>query len=326
MAMAYIGIDISKATFDACLLRHQGKPLHKAFSNSDNGFRKLLRWVESQAADTQLRFCMEATGVLGNALAMFLAEAGLCVSVENPARIKHFGISLGNGNKTDKADALTIALYCRDRQPAAWRLAAPEMRELVALLRRYESLQSLLQQEQCRLAEPALIPTVKQSLEQTISFLQEEMRKLHEAIEQHVDSLPQLRRDKALLETIPGIGRLTALRILAELPDVSQFDRAQAAAAYGGLNPREYRSGSSVHHRTRMSKSGNKRLRKALYLPAVCAVRCNPLVREIYQRLLAAGKPKMVALGAAMRKLLMIAYGVLKSQRPFTPHNLHQAA
>jgi transposase len=120
-----------------------------------------------------------------------------------------------------------------------------------------------------------------------------------------------------LLQSIPGIGELTAWDILAELPDVEQFDSAQAVAAYAGLSPREHRSGSSIHKKTRLSKQGNARIRKAMYFPAVNALTWNPLVKAHYERLVAAGKIRMVALAAAMRKMLMICYGVLKHQQPF---------
>ena len=122
-----------------------------------------------------------------------------------------------------------------------------------------------------------------------------------------------------MLRTIPGIGPVAAHALLAELPDPSRFATAQQAAAYAGLAPREYRSGTSVKKRTRLSKAGNARLRKALYLPAMTAIRFNPLVGAFYARLVEAGKAKMAALGACMRKLLMIAYGVLKSRTPFDP-------
>ena len=122
-----------------------------------------------------------------------------------------------------------------------------------------------------------------------------------------------------MLRTIPGVGPVAATAILAELPDPARFATAQQAAAYAGLAPREYRSGTSVKKRTRLSKAGNARLRKALYLPALTATRFNPLVAAFYDRLVAAGKPKMAAVGACMRKLLMIAYGVLKSRTPFDP-------
>ena len=128
-----------------------------------------------------------------------------------------------------------------------------------------------------------------------------------------------LRADRQLLESIPGVGAATAQVILAELPEPARFASAQQAAAYAGLAPREYGSGTSVRKRTRLSKAGNARLRKALYLPTLTAIRFNPLLRGFFERLVAAGKARMAAVGACMRKLLMIAYGVLKSRTPFDP-------
>ena len=125
--------------------------------------------------------------------------------------------------------------------------------------------------------------------------------------------------DSKLLPGIPGIGELTSWDLLAELPDVSQFDSAQSVAAYAGLAPREHRSGSSVRKHTRLSKQGSTRLRKAMYFPAVTGITWNPLVKAHYERMLKAGKPRMVALAACMRKMLMIVYGVLKHQQPFDP-------
>src|SRR5262249_47574269 len=121
-------------------------------------------------------------------------------------------------------------------------------------------------------------------------------------ISTHINAHAGLKADKALLESIPGISATTAQEILAELPQVSTFAGAQSAAAYAGLCPRQHRSGTSVYRRSRLSKRGNSQLRKALYLPAMSAIRFNALVKALYARLVAAGKPKMVALAAAMRK------------------------
>lgn len=133
---AWVGLDISKQTLDACLLRGQGKPLAKRFDNTPAGFAKLARWVQGQAPEALCHFCLEATGVYGQGLAFFLAEAGQRVSVINPFRIKHAALSRGIGNKTDPSDALVLADYCRKEEPPLWRAAAPEVRVLVALLRR----------------------------------------------------------------------------------------------------------------------------------------------------------------------------------------------
>ena len=158
-----------------------------------------------------------------------------------------------------------------------------------------------------------------ESLQGSIIFLESEVKRLQKQIRDHINQNPGLKRDSKLLQSIPGVGELTAWDILAELPDVSQFDSAQSVAAYAGLAPREHQSGKSVRKQTRLSKQGNTRLRRALYFPAVTGITWNPLVKAHYERLRENGKGKMVALAACMRKMLMIVYGVLKHQKPFDP-------
>lgn len=313
-----IGIDIAKLHFIACLLRAEGKPLLKEFANTPEGFAKLLRWVKHLAPGASYHFCLEATGAYSEGLAVFLAEAGLAVSVVNAYRIHHAAKAQGAANKTDMADAKVIAEFCKKENPPLWRRCAPEVQELIALLRRLQTLKDLLIAENNRLGEPNLPASVRTSLEQSSAFLSQQISALEQQISQHIDSHPRLKADRELLVSIPGIGELTAAWILAELPDVSQFTDAQAAAAYAGLAPCEYRSGTSVFKRTRLSKRGNAHLRRALYMPAMTAIRFNPVVAALYQRLVTRGLMHKAALGAAMRKLLMIAYGVLKSRRKFT--------
>ena len=316
-ATAWIGLDISKDTIDACLLRSVGKPQHKAFGNDEHAHQKLLRWAQQLAPQQLFHFALEATGSYGDAVAYFLVETNQRVSVINPARVKYSGIASGQTNKTDKVSAEVIANYCRMHQPPLWRMATPEARLLRALVRRLEDVAGLLHQEKNRAAAPGLSPAVRQSLAESQQFLETQMQSLQKQIDEHIDNTPSLKEDQELLESIPAVGRLTAQRFLAELPDVRQFASAQQAAAWAGLSPQEHRSGTSVHRRTRLSKAGNQQLRKAFYLPAVCATRHNPLVRALYERMTAAGKSRMAGVGAAMRKLLMLCYGVLKNRQKF---------
>ena len=315
---SWVGIDVSKEKLDACLLRQAGKPLWQVFKNDSKGFSKLLRWVNHNASCTKVHFCMESTGAYSQGVALFLTEAELTVSVVNPLLVKHYAIGAGIGNKTDPVDAHAIADYCRTQCPAPWRMSTLEVRILVALLRRYAALQSHLQQESNRLTEPGLVKNVQRSLRQSVRFTESQMDQLHKQIDQHINRHPELKQDRELLESIPGIGGLTALWILAELPDVTQFASADAAAAYAGINPVEYSSGKSVRKRTRISKRGNARLRRALYMPALSAARFNPSCKALYERLIARGMAQKAAICAVMRKLLMIAYGVLKSKQRFT--------
>jgi transposase len=263
---------------------------------------------------------MEATGPYSEAPATHLTDAGRLVSVVNPTRIKYAGLAWGRGNKTDTADAKLIAEYARQEKPAAWQPPTPEVRELQALVRRLDDLTEMAAREKGRLASPALTTAIRQSVERTVRLLEKETAKLRADADELVAATRALHADRTLLESIPGVGRQTATTILAELPAVDRLPSAQSAAAYCGLAPREFKSGTSVRRRTRLSKAGNARLRKALFLPTQTAVRFNPLLQGFLERLVDAGKPKMQAIGACMRKLVMICYGVLKNRTPFDPN------
>lgn len=320
-----VGIDVSKLTLDVELIAPNGKAKVKIFDNNPSGFRKLLSWAQHMAPDRPLHFCLEATGSYSEGIALFLSEADQFVSMVNPARIHYFGLALGMGNKTDKASAHLIALYCQKEQPPLWRMATPEVRRLKALVRLHQDLVEMRTAELNRLQTPGLDPIVTKILKKHLRQLQSDIAEAEAAIESHIKNTPSLKSDRDLLLSIPGLGDAAARHILAELPDVAQFDTAQSAGAYAGLAPSEFRSGTSVHKKTRISKRGNARLRAALYMPAMSAIQHNPLVKAIYTRLLERGLPRMAALGAAMRKLLMIAYGVLKNQTKFTTDTVQPA-
>ena len=314
-----VGIDVSKDTLDCCLLAPDGTARQKVFANAPAGFAALLAWADRHAGERPLHFGMEATGPYSAAPADFLHAAGRLVSVVNPTRIKHAGLMRGRGNKTDKADAKLIAEYTTRETPPAWCPPPPEVRELQALVRRADELVEMAAREKGRLASPALTGAARKSVERTVRFLQREAAKVRAGADAVVAANDRLADDRALLESVPGVGRQTATSVLAELPAVERLPSAQSAAAYCGLAPREFRSGTSVKRRTRLSKAGNARLRKALFLPTQTAVRFNPVLAAFFARLVAAGKPKMQAIGACMRKLVMLCFGVLKNRAPFDP-------
>jgi transposase len=316
---AVVGIDVSKDTLDACLLLPTGRAKEHAFGNDPRGHAALVAWADRHATGAPVHFCLEATGPYAEAIATHLADAGRHVSVVNPTRVKYAGLARGRGNKTDKADARLIAEYADRERPPAWRPPPPEVRELQGLVRRIDELVEAAARDKARLASPALTTAARRSVTRTVRFLEREADRLRDQAGAVVAASPALAADRDLLETIPGVGRQTATVILAELPAVDRLPSAQSAAAYCGLSPREFTSGTSVKKRTRLSKAGNPRLRKALFLPTQTAVRFNPLLKGFFDRLVAAGKPKMQAIGACMRKLVMLGYGVLKNRAPFDP-------
>jgi transposase len=322
---SYLGIDVSKAWLDVVLLR-EGLPSEKGqFDNTSQGFRQMQHFLKKRKVKA-LHACLEATGYYGAEAALFLHQAGYVVSVVNPARIKAYAESQLSRTKTDAADAALIADFCRTQQPAAWTPPPLEQQELQALVRHLENVQDMRQQEVNR--RQAAIPseTILKTLDEHIIFLDQQIADLLRLIHDHIDRHPHLRQQRDLLTSIPGIGDITAFKLLAEIVDVTAFDSAPQLAAFAGLTPRERRSGSSVRARTRLSKRGSSRLRSALYFPAIVAQRHNPILHAFAQRLLTAGKSKMQVVAAVMRKLLHLVFGILKSGRPFDPLYLEKTA
>ena len=318
-----LGIDISKLNFDAALLdTSTAKPRHKAFPNTPAGFARLQEWLENALGGAKVHACLEATNTYGDALARSLHEQGHVVSVVNPAQVKAHATAQATRAKTDKADALLIARFCLMHRPPAWAPPTPEQSQLQALVRRLEALREMRQMEQNRLDTSGAV--VREEIAEHVAFLDTQIEKTEKAVADHIGQDPTLRQRSDLLESVPGIGQSTAAAILAEIGDGSQFASARQVAAFAGLDPRVRRSGTSVRGRASLSKAGSPRLRKALYFPAMAALRFNPAVAALRARLVSAGKPGKLIVGAAMRKLLAIAFGVLKSGKPFDPaHGLN---
>jgi transposase len=312
------GLDVSKLKFNACLAREGGKLRHKVFPNTPGGFAQLSDWLSEQGVK-RAHACLEATGTYGDSLATDLHGHDHCVSVVNPAAIQAYARSHLSRTKTDRADAALIAGFCAERRPPGWHPPAPELRELQALVRRLDSLVEMRPTEQNRLCSGVTVVAVRESVEELVAHLSEQIRRTGALIRSHTDRHPGLRRQRELLDTIPGVGEATAAALPAEVPDLKEYRSARQVAAFAGLVPRERQSGSSVRGRVRLPKSGNARLRKALYFPAVTALRCSPFFQAWAEGLRRRGKSKMAVIGAVMRKLIHLAYGVLKTGRPFDP-------
>lgn len=312
-----VGIDVSKDQLVVCLLTAQGSTKGQ-MDNTRKGFNQLHHWLRKHRA-TQAHICLEATGIYGIDVAQFLHDKGYRVSVVNPARVKGFAASQMRRSKTDALDAAVIAAFCRALQPERWTPPEPAWYELRALLRHLDDLQQTRQQQVNRL-EAATTDLVREQLQQHIAFLDEQIAQLKQQIHHHLNQHPALKSQVELLTSIPGIGNLTAARLIAEIRSFRAFEDVRQLVAYVGLDPTWHESGRSVHGGHSISRKGRASLRAALYLPALVAKRHNPLLRTFAQRLQARGKlPKQIIV-AVMRKLLHLAYGVLKSGQPFDPH------
>jgi len=323
--MSIIGIDVSKAKLDTLWIRdlEAMKVKSKAQPNTPKGHQALVDWAIMQTGDDigELHFVMEATGVYHESLAYMLHEAGARVSVINPARIKEYGKSLGVQSKNDKKDSVVIARFGMTQSPALWEPEPLEIRQLKALIARCDAVKQDIQREVNRLEKAVVSDAsadVRESIETVHAQLEAEKERLESLIDDHLDNHPDLKNDRELLESIPGVGPVMARQMVAVIRSRS-FVRASQCAAFLGLVPIENQSGTSVYSPPRLSKRGDARVRGKLYMAAIVATRHNPDIRHQYERLLKNGKAKMSAIGAAMRKLVQICFGVLKHQRPYQP-------
>ena len=321
-----LGVDIAKDTFDVALRNGEDICDTGHFDNSPAGFQRLRRWLMKREADC-VHACMEATGRYGHPLATFLWEEEHDVSLVNPARIRAYGQSKLLRAKTDKMDAKLIADFCATQSPSLWEPSSVFQSELQSLTRHLDALKKSRNRKISRLKSGIPSGAVQRSIQDHIDFLDEQIKQVDAEVQQLVQENDEHRRQMELLVSIPGIGATTAARFLAEIPDVSAFPQARQLASYAGLCPRQHHSGTSVRKKSRLAKTGNTYLRTTFYMPALSVMRgSNPLILPLIERLQKEGRSPMVIIGAVMRKLLHIAYGVLKTGKPFDPNYLSGSA
>lgn len=309
---AYVGIDVAKEKYDVALVSCEGELERFTFKNAAEGYKALLE----KLAGRKVHVILEATGTYHQPLEQTLGEAEVPVSVLNPRQALSYAKSRNRRNKTDKVDALHLAEFGWERRPETNPSLMPAQqslsRELAALDKDLTRMRNRLEAAQHGLVHPE----VEASLERRIKVLEQEKRQLKERLQDETKAADS--KKLGLLQSIPGIGIHTASLLLAELGDPLRFRSARSLVAFAGLTPMVHDSGKSSRY-TAISRMGSAHLRHFLYMPAMAAVRYNPVIRAFYQRLTANGKPKMVALVACMAKLLRIVYGVLKSDKPFSP-------
>jgi transposase len=313
-----VGVDVAKRSFDVAMPLLAGKYRTKAkLDNEAAGFKAFGAWLERHAGPGSW-VVMEATGVYHEALAEYVHARGYRVCVLNPAQVSLYARSQLQRVKTDRVDAKLIAGYAQRHEDLLrpWQPDPPGVRRLRARVRRLQDLQEIEQMEANRLevAEAG----VRDSVEQLLGHVREQIAQTLKDIREHIDEDPDLRGRRDLLQSIPGVGEKTAALLMAECGDLRRFRNGKALTAFAGLNPRLQESGQYAGQ-VRISRTGAAQLRAGLYMPALAAMTHNPAVRALKQRLKARGKAGKQVVCAAMRKLLHIAYGVIKSGRPFDP-------
>ena len=334
MSSFFAGVDVAKASLVVCLLDEQDRVLvsPRSFPNALHGFRKLLEVLrkalpqDGQTHDLVLG--LESTGVYGQKLLRFLCDKqtqGVTPYLLNPAQVKHFAHTRFVRTKTDEVDARTIAATLSYGVPRGlfkpWTPPPTEEKFLKDLVRRREALVEMIRMEKNRLEalleDPEFSPLVQENIQKTLDHLERSLKDLDRRIRDHIDSHPGLKERADLLESIPGIGPICSSLLIGEAGNLSRFSSVKQLVAYIGLAPREKISGTSVHAPAHIGKQGNPWLRKGLYMAALSGIRYNPILASFFQNLVQRGKPKKAALLACVRKLVHIAYGVLKHQTPF---------
>lgn len=318
MGECAVGIDVSKLKLDVCVVSG-GKLKSKVVGNSAAGHAELDTWLRQRTLPADVPVVMEATGPYSEPAAMALALSGWRVSIVNPARIKGYAQSQLSRNKTDKADAKLLALFAKQADLEPWVPPSPVVRELHGLVERLQALLDMRQQERNRLEAAAQVAESKvtRMVEEHIDWLTCQIDKVSSDIDDHIDQNPDLKRDAALIRSIPGCGPRVVSQLLAYVGDLRRFKNAKALAAFIGVTPRQKTSGTSVHGRSMLSRTGHAAARKALYMPGLVAKRHNPVIAAMASRLECRGLAPKAIVGAAMRKLVHLIYGVIKSDRPF---------
>lgn len=316
----FLGIDVGKKDL-FCHIIGPGEPCSARFDNTTAGIALLLKWVLKSAPPAHLRACLEQTGHYGDAIAEALHEASLAaLHLVNPQRIKAFGMQKLRRNKSDTADAKLIASFLKAEHAELrpWQPRSLPQQKITALSRCADSLTQAAARLKTTL-DSCTDKTVAATYARIIKAQEKEIKALRMKITEITAKVPELGKRSKLLRTIPGIGEVAAQTILAELPEPGEFDDARQLAAWAGLTPKHYTSGTSGKTRTPITKIGSAQLRRGLFMPAMSARIYNPLLKTFAERLLANGKKPKQVIVAIMRKLLHQIFGILKSGQPYNP-------
>lgn len=314
------GIDVSAASLEVAIDRGRGEVRTVSFENDPGGHRKLLRMLTKRGS--RARICLESTGVSHLELALALhATRGIEVMVANPRATKDFARAQMQRSKTDRTDARSLLEFVRRMPFEPWQPPAPEILALRALSRHMEALAGMRAQERNRAHASAQIAEltgpVQEALAEHVAFLEGTIRELQDKALALIRTSTELQSGLDPLVTVKGIAHTSAIALLAELAVLPGDMSARPWVAHAGLDPRQEQSGTSLSARVRISKVGNRHLRRALFMPAIVAVQHEPHVRAFYDKLLTRGKKPMQANVAVMRKLLHAIHGMLRNNQDF---------
>ena len=329
----FVGIDVSSRTFTFASMPSGTTPSRAhTLEQTSVGFDQLNRQLLRLEPDpTAILVVMEATGTYWMRLALALCDAHIAVAVVNPAQAHDFAKALLKRSKTDAIDAQTLAELAARLQPQPWTPPPPVSNELQQRLVHRDALVDARTQFRNQLhaleRQPVIIESVQTRLQELIATLSEQIAEVEQEISTALAQDAAWAEAAAYLASIKGLGTLTIAWLLTATSNFKQTATPEAAANYAGLVPQLRESGSSVRGRPRIGHSGHARLREALYMATLSAIQHNPLIRAFYQRLIGKGKAKKVAICAAARKLLRIAWAVATKKQSFDPDYLeHQAA
>lgn len=331
----WVGIDVAKETFDAALVffgqHYSPEQIRevpaKSFARSVKGVEQLLEWLDrlteqhGELDRTNVRVVMESTGKYSMELAVWLSgrRSSLEPAIANANMTSNFIKSLGLRNKTDRMEARALAFYGVERQPASYEPPTGVYKELRELCRFRDEM--VKEQTACknRNNEASLNPVIRRLAKRKLREIGRHIKDIDKELRKALAKDEKIKRDYDLLTSIPGVGFVTACVALGELGDLRRFGRARQLSAFAGLSPRQRQSGTSVNGKSHLCKSGNPRMRKVLYMAAMSAAQHCPTMEKDYALMLLQGKSKMTALGAIMRKLLVLMRAVLIGNTPYNP-------
>lgn len=324
----FCGVEVSSEQLLVALRRLEAVQPLRSFPNTPQGHRQVIRYLAPPSR--RVRVCLESTGLYGLDLALALDAAGFEVMVANPRAVRHFATALMERSKTDPLDAQVLLEFAARMPFQPWQPPSTSALALAALARRLTALTEMQTAEKNRRHAAHLSQTtpaaVRRDLERSLRAHRRALARLTREALKVIQADRDLHLRYQLLLSAHGIGPASAVEILAELAVLSPDLEVRQWVAQAGLDPCPYTSGSSVHKKTRISKTGNRHLRRALYMPALVAARRDPHLRAYYEHLLARGKAKMQALVAVMRKLLHAIFGMFKHSQPYDGSKVYPLA